>query len=82
MGGWRWRVGGHRCRISLPGVGTHKLINLVLMEDLDTQSARSAAAIFHPNDIEADATGVPEGLSGPHRLFFTPLSFIERETHF
>lgn len=74
-------MGGHRRRISLPGVRTHKLINLVLMEDLDTQSAHlrplrpphlnllAAAAIFHLNDAETDATGISEGLSGPHRFF-------------
>lgn len=93
-------MGGHRRRISLPGVRTHKLINLVLMEDLDTQSAHlrplrpphlsllAAAAIFHLNDAETDATGISEGLSGPHRFLlfffspFFPFSFIDRQTHF
>lgn len=83
-------MGGHRCRISLTGVRTHKLINLVLMEDLDTQSAHlrplrpphlnplAAAAIFHLNDAETDATGISEGLSGPHRFlfFFSFFSFL------
>lgn len=85
-------MGGHRRRISLPGVKTHKLINLVLMEDLDTQSAHlrplrpphlnllAAAAIFHLNDAETDATGISEGLSGPHRFLFSVFFFLSHSS--
>lgn len=71
---------------------THKLINLVLMEDLDTQSAHlrplrpphlnllAAAAIFHLNDAETHTTGISEGLSGPHRFLFFFLFFLSHSS--
>lgn len=66
-------VGGRSSPQDLPGVRTHKLINLVLMEDLNTQSPRlppeptSRRPIFRLND--ADATGISEGPSGPCKFF-------------
>lgn len=65
-------VGGRSSPQDLPGVRTHQLINLALMEDLDTQSPRLrplwpphlnrlAGPIFHLNDADTDATGICEG---------------------
>lgn len=70
---WGLVVGGRSSPQDLPGVRTHKLINRVLMEDLDTQSPRLrplrpphlnllAGPIFQLNDADTDATGISEGL--------------------